>query len=278
MNYLIMAVCVLGLIALIASVVLYICSKRFAVVEDGRVSMVIALLPQANCGGCGHPGCAGFADALVKAADKGNIEGMICPVGGAEMMGDIANVLGISSEDIEQRVAVVRCAGSCEHRTNIASYDGLRSCAAMNICGTGELTCGYGCLGCGDCVNVCSFGAISINKKTGIAEVDWDKCTGCGACTKTCPRHIIELCVRKPDGGLAYVACMNKDRGPLVIKTCGVSCIACGRCKKECPENAITIENNLAHIDGSKCKLCGTCLTACVRHSIHISDSKLIKE
>lgn len=278
MNYMVIAVCVLGLIALIASVVLYICSKKFAVEEDGRVARVAALLPQANCGGCGHPGCAGFADALVKASDNGNMDGMVCPVGGPAVMDSIAKVLGLSSEGMERRVAIVRCAGDCELRSRISQYDGLRTCAVLNMCGMGELSCGYGCLGCGDCVKACQFGAITINKDTGIAEVDRDKCTGCGACTNACPRHIIELCVSRPADRLIYVACMNKDRGPLAIKSCNASCIGCGKCKKECPADAITIEDNLAHIDSTKCSLCGNCVTACVRHSIHITGDPLKKD
>ena len=87
------AVIALGSIGLVAALVLFICSKKFAVKEDPRLAEVASVLPQANCGGCGFPGCSGLADALVKAADKGSIEGLSCPVGGAEVMSKVADLL-----------------------------------------------------------------------------------------------------------------------------------------------------------------------------------------
>ena len=76
MDFIIIAVIVLGAIGLVAAAVLYVCSKKFAVKEDPRLAEVAALLPQANCGGCGFPGCSGLADALVKGADAGSIDGL----------------------------------------------------------------------------------------------------------------------------------------------------------------------------------------------------------
>ena len=63
MNFILIAVIVLGGIALVAAVVLYVCSKKFAVHEDPRLGQVAELLPGANCGGCGYPGCSGMAAA-----------------------------------------------------------------------------------------------------------------------------------------------------------------------------------------------------------------------
>ena len=56
MNFILIAVLVLGAIALIAALVLFGVSKKFAVEEDPRLGQVGELLPGANCGGCG---CAG---------------------------------------------------------------------------------------------------------------------------------------------------------------------------------------------------------------------------
>ena len=200
MSFILTAVIVLGAIALIAAVILYVCSKKFAVKEDPRIAQVSALLPGANCGGCGFPGCSGMADALVKGADAGSLEGLMCPVGGADVMGQVADLLGMAIANTDPMVAVVRCNGTCELRPRMAEYDGLRTCTAMNACGAGETGCGYGCLGCGDCVAACQFDAIHMNLETGLPEVDEDKCTACGACTKACPRHIIELRKKGPKG------------------------------------------------------------------------------
>lgn len=263
MDFIFTAVLVLGAIALVASVVLFVISKKFAVHEDPRIGQVAELLPGANCGGCGFPGCSGMADALVKGADTGSIDGLRCPVGGDDVMNQVADLLGMAMANSEPMVAVVRCNGSCENRPRIAEYDGLRTCEAMNSTGAGETGCGYGCLGCGDCTKACQFGAISMNAETGLPEVDEEKCTSCGACVKACPRHIIELRKKGPKGRRVYVQCVNKDKGPIAKKACAVACIGCGKCQKVCKFEAITVENNLSYIDYNKCKMCTKCVDEC---------------
>lgn len=268
MSFIIQAVIVLGVIAILAAAVLYVCSKKFAVYEDPRIGQVAEILPGANCGGCGFPGCSGMADALVKGCDAGSIDGLNCPVGGAEVMTKVADLLGMAIANSEPKVAVVRCNGTCANRPKIAEYKGLRTCAAMHSCGAGETACGYGCLGCGDCVAACQFGAISINPETGIAEVDEEKCTACGACVKACPRNIIELRKKGPKGRRVYVSCVNKDKGPAAMKACAAACIGCGKCQKECAFEAITIANNVSYIDPDKCRLCRKCEKVCPTHAI----------
>lgn len=262
------AVVFLGLLALLAAVVLYVCSRKFAVYEDPRIAEVSACLPGANCGGCGYAGCAAFADALVKGADAGSIEGMACPVGGNATMSSIANVLGMAVGDAEPKVAVVRCQGSCEARQRVATYDGLQTCTAMHAAGMGETACGYGCLGCGDCVEACTFGAIAINQETCLPEVNDDLCVACGACVKACPRHVIELRKKGPKNHRIYVGCVNKDKGPDAKKACKAACIGCGLCLKECKFEAITIAGNLSYIDDQKCRMCRKCEQACPTQAI----------
>ena len=74
------AVISLGAIGAVGAVFLYAASKKFEVYEDPRIAQVQEVLPGANCGGCGYPGCAGFAGACVKAD---SLDGLLCPVGGA---------------------------------------------------------------------------------------------------------------------------------------------------------------------------------------------------
>lgn len=268
MNFILIAVIVLGAIALVSAVVLYITSKRFAVYEDPRLETITEALPGANCGGCGFPGCGGMADALVKGADTGSIEGLFCPVGGQKVMENVADLLGMTVEKTDPMVAVVRCNGTCENRPRIAEYNGLRTCAAIHATGAGETACGFGCLGCGDCVSACQFEAIHMNPETGLPEVDDEKCTACGACVKACPRSIIELRKKGPKNRRIYVQCVNKDKGPAAMKACKVSCIACGKCFKACKFDAITIENNLSYIDYNKCRMCRKCVNECPTHAI----------
>lgn len=269
MNLILIAVIVLGGIGLISALVLFAASKKFAVHEDPRIAQVAEVLPQANCGGCGYPGCAGFAGACVKAADAGSLEGHLCPVGGQPVMEKVAGILGMTAAASAPKVAVVRCNGTCEARPRVAEFDGAQSCRVQNMTGMGESLCGYGCLGCGDCVNACQFGAISINAD-GIAEVDETKCTACGACAKACPRGIIEIRLAGPKGRRLVVMCNNKDKGAIANKACKNACIGCGKCVKTCDKfEAITMENNLAWIDPEKCKMCRKCEEACPKGAIH---------
>lgn len=269
MNVILIAVIVLGAIGLIAALVLFGASKKFAVYEDPRVGQVASVLPQANCGGCGYPGCSGFAGACVKAADAGSLDGMLCPVGGQAVMGQVADILGMAASAAAPKVAVVRCNGTCEARPRKVDFDGARSCRIQNMTGMGETDCLYGCLGDGDCVAACLFGAISVDPETGIAVVDESKCTGCGACAKACPRALIELRPQGPKGRKVVVMCNNKDKGAIANKACKSACIGCGKCVKTCDKfEAITMENNLAHIDPEKCKLCRKCEEACPKGAI----------
>ncbi|MBR4387601.1 MAG: Fe-S cluster domain-containing protein [Prevotella sp.] len=268
MNFILSAVLVLGAIAFVAAVILYVCSKKFAVKEDPRLALVNEALPGANCGGCGFPGCSGMADALIKAADKGSLEGLNCPVGGADVMAKVADLLGMAIANAVPKVAVVRCNGTCELRPRIVHYDGLLTCTAMNATGAGETGCGWGCLGCGDCVNACQFDAIRINNETGLPEVDEEKCTSCGACVKACPRHIIELRKKGPKNRRVYVRCVNKDKGAVAMRNCKAACIGCGKCAKECKFEAITVENNVSYINPDKCRLCRKCEAVCPTNAI----------
>ena len=141
MNTILIAVIALGLTALVLAAVLFVVSKKFAVEEDPRVGQVAEVLPQANCGGCGYPGCAGCADACVKA---GSLDGLMCPVGGQAVMTQVADILGLSAGAAEPKVAVVRCNGTCEHRPRTAVYDGAVSCKIAHATACGETGCAYG--------------------------------------------------------------------------------------------------------------------------------------
>ena len=265
MNVILIAVISIGVIALVAALVLYLASKKFAVYEDPRIAQVAEVLPQANCGGCGYPGCSGLASAIVKA---GSLEGKFCPVGGQPVMEKVATVMGLVAEAKEPMVAVVRCNGTCANRPRTNQYDGVKSCAIAAALYGGETGCSYGCLGCGDCTRACKFDAIHMNPETGLPEVDDEKCTACGACVKACPKMIIELRKKGLKNRRVYVRCVNKDKGAITRKACTVGCIGCGKCEKVCQFGAITVSNNLAYIDFNKCKSCRKCVEVCPTHAI----------
>lgn len=256
----------LGVIGAISAIILYFVAQKFKVEEDSRIGEVESVLPGANCGGCGYPGCGGFASACVKAD---NLEGLLCPVGGAPVMAKIAGILGMEVTESTPKVAVVRCNGTCANRPKVNKYDGAKKCSIEAALYSGETGCSYGCLGHGDCEAVCQFGAIHINPETGLPEVDDELCTACGACVKACPKAIIELRNKGPKSRRVFVSCVNKDKGGVARKACTAACIGCGKCAKECAFDAITIANNVAYIDYTKCKLCRKCEAVCPTGAIH---------
>lgn len=259
-------VLVLALLGALGAVLLFLVSKKFEVIEDPRIAEVGEVLPQANCGGCGYPGCSAFAQACVK---SDNLEGLFCPVGGSPVMEKVSGILGMATTTAEPLIAVVRCNGTCEARPRTNQYDGATNCRIASALYKGDTDCSFGCLGHGDCVVACAFDAIHMNKETLLPEVVEDKCVACGACVKACPKTIIELRKKGPKGRRIFVSCVNKDKGGVAMKACKNACIGCSKCLKECKFEAITMANNLSYIDHTKCRLCRKCVSVCPTNAIH---------
>lgn len=254
------AILVLVAVGLLAALILYLVAQKFKVVEDPRIDIVAEILPGANCGGCGCAGCRALAEKIVSA---NSLEGSFCPVGGTQIMEKVAEAMGLVAEKSESKIAVIRCAGSCQNAPARVKYDGLQDCNFASVTISGISGCSFGCLGLGSCVKACKFDAIHINETTGLPEVDEDKCVACGACVKACPRKVIELRNKGIRNRRVFVSCINKEKGGAAKKNCTVACIGCGLCFKACAFGAITIENNLSYIDFNKCKLCRKCVDAC---------------
>ncbi|MDX9695417.1 MAG: Fe-S cluster domain-containing protein [Bacteroidales bacterium] len=255
----------LSAVGAVSAIILYFVAQKFKIFEDPRIDQVTEALPAANCGGCGYPGCRGMAEAMVKADD---ISTFYCPVGGNDVMATVAKILGKEATAKDPLVAVIRCSGSFANRPRLNEYDGATTCAISSSLYSGETGCQYGCLGLGDCVAVCKFDAIYMDKETGLPVVLDDKCTACGACVKACPNRIIELRKKFAKDRKIFVSCVNKDKGGIAKKSCEVACIGCSKCVKVCPHDAITLENYLAYIDPNKCKLCRKCVEECPTNAI----------
>lgn len=265
-NTIIFTIACLTILGVLLAIVLFLVAQKFKVEEDPRIDTVEALMPGANCGGCGHAGCRAFAEDAVK---SGNLDHLFCPVGGNATMKKVADALGYTVAEKEPQLAVVRCSGSCDKRQKVTFFDGRKTCATEASVYSGDTGCRYGCFGLGDCERACKFDAIKINPLTGLPVVDQTKCTACGACVKACPKGIIELRNKGPKGRRLYVSCVNKDKGAVARKACLAACIGCGKCQKVCQFGAITVENNLAYIDYTKCRMCRKCVLECPTGAIH---------
>ena len=252
------AILVLGVMGGVFGLVLAIASKVFAVKTDDRLEPITQALPGANCGGCGFAGCAAYAQAII----DGKAEIGKCAAGGSEAAKKISEIMGVEAKEVERTVALVRCRGY--DRKMKGDYEGIKDClAASKVAGKGPISCAFGCLGYGNCIKACKFGAISIRE--GVAYVDREKCTGCMSCAAACPRNLI---VPMPYKNEIYVSCASKARGAVSMKVCGNGCIACKKCEKICPTGAMKVEGNVARIDYTKCVSCALCATACPRHVI----------
>lgn len=255
-------VLIMGGIGAVIGAILAYAAKKFEVKKDPQIEALAHTLPGVNCGGCGYPGCYSYAEAVA----TGKVSLQLCSAGGAKVAADIAEIMGVEKiSPADRKSARVICGGNITKTRK--KYDfkiQIKSCAASNLYFSGDKSCGYGCLGYGDCVKTCPFDAIKINAD-GIAHVIEDKCTSCGKCVNACPKNIIKIVPLK---SRVSVLCSSHDKGIQAKKLCGVSCIACGICAKNCPVQAITVENNLARIDYTKCTNCGICETKCPTKAI----------
>lgn len=246
---------IMGGLGLIFGALLAFASKKFYVETDPRQANIRAILPGANCGGCGFPGCDAFAEALV----EGNAPISGCAAGGSALIESLAAILDVEPVKAEPKIAFLKCGGSRDKTVKNCVYYGGYDCrAAAVVPGKGPTSCAYGCMGLGTCVSVCPFHAITI--ENGLAVVDPGKCVGCGVCVENCPRNVLVLVPRKSKIG---VSCNSPLRGPDVKKVCSVGCIGCMLCVKSCPVQAIEMKGSLAVIDPDKCINCGICVTKC---------------
>jgi electron transport complex protein RnfB len=159
----VIAISVLGIMALVLGALLGYASERFKVEGDPVVDQVDGVLPQTQCGQCGFPGCRPYAEAIVngEAINK-------CPPGGEATIQQLADLLGVEAIPLD-----------AEHGVE-------KAVATVALIREEE------CIGCTKCIQACPVDAI-VGAAKHMHTVIIDECTGCDLCVDPCPVDCIDM-------------------------------------------------------------------------------------
>jgi len=229
-------------LGLLFGVILALAYKQFKVYEDPRLGIVEEMLPSANCGACGVPGCRAFAEQVINEG----INPAKCTVSSEDGINQIAEFLGVEVRNEVKYVARLLCAGGIKEAHNLAGYKGgMSTCRGESVVVGGSKDCSWGCLGLGDCEVACDFDAISMNDN-GLPVVDAENCTACNDCVEECPKDLFEL---MPIHQKLIVQCRSLLEGDLAESKCSVACNGCSRCVADSAPGVIEIIDSLAVIN-----------------------------
>ncbi len=261
---------VFGMLGLVFGFALAAAAIRFAVPVNPIVERVRSQLPSANCGACGFAGCQVYAEAVVEQAE---VPPNLCAPGRGSVAEALARLTGKDPGAVLDRVVALRCHGTDAYARKEAEYAGIQTCAAASLIFGGPKACKNGCLGLGDCVRVCPFGALHLGLE-GIVVVDQEQCTGCGLCVPACPKDLYQFYPRRHR---IELACVARDKQSVVRATCEVGCTTCRKCVSKCPAGAITWNGTTIVIDHDKCIAHGPsceeiCVQVCPSSILHRPD------
>ncbi|MCM0756704.1 Fe-S cluster domain-containing protein [Desulfovibrio aminophilus] len=247
---------VFGALGLVAGVALALAAVRCKVEVDPRIAEVKEALMGANCGGCSYPGCEAYAEAVVKDPD---VPPDLCRPGGPSVAAAVARLTGKAMGGAEPVAAFRRCVKDEGKVARRLLYSGVSTCQAASLALGGPDACRFACIGLGDCVAACPFGAMRL--ENGLVRVDAELCTGCGNCVRVCPKSILEL---TPRNARVQVFCSSRDKGREVKDVCEAGCISCGMCVKKCPAQAVSLDRGRISVDHKACVAYGpSCGLAC---------------
>ena len=216
-------------------------AKIFHVEIDPKIEQIIEILPGINCGACGYPGCAGYAEALV----KDDVEINLCSPGAQAVMDKIGQILGKTGESKLKYVAKVFCLGDDAVAEKDYEFNGEEDCSTVYNFFKGDKACKYGCVGRGNCIKVCPVNAIKRDEYNRV-WIDANICIGCEKCVSVCPPKVIKMV---PINGGYFVACSSYEPGKIVRKICKKGCIGCKICEKAAALERIKVDNNLAVVN-----------------------------
>ena len=156
------AIIVLGFIALCFGALLGYASVKFKVDEDPLVEQLDALLPQTQCGQCGYPGCKPYAEAVAngEAINK-------CAPGGEATIKKIADLMGVEATEMDE-------SHEADNRPKVA------------------FIIEEDCIGCTKCIQACPVDAI-LGASKQMHTILIEECTGCDLCVAPCPVDCIKM-------------------------------------------------------------------------------------
>ncbi len=255
MDVIISIAIVMGSLGMILGVSLAIAAKKYYIETDPRQDQIENLLPGVNCGACGFTGCDRYAEAITKNKDK--IEINLCTPGGEKTTEAIGRIMGVKAGKRGKRIAVLMC--SAKNVKDKFNYNGPRNCRSAYLTHGGQKNCEHGCLGFGDCAEICPTEAINMGENN-LPHVIEERCIACGKCAEICPKNLYRIL---PISNYVHVRCKNLDKGGVARKKCDNPCIGCRKCEKVCQYDAIHVREDLASIDYGKCTSCGECVKVC---------------
>jgi H+/Na+-translocating ferredoxin:NAD+ oxidoreductase subunit B len=240
-NQVLGSVSILAGVGLVFATLITLAWLKLRVYEDPRIDVVTNLLPGANCGACGFPGCRNFAEQAV----LGTVKPAGCNVINEEGAAAIAKYLGVDAGAANRKVARVLCAGGSDVAVQSAEYRGLQSCAAAASVAGGGKACAWGCLGFADCATACEFGAITM-LPNGLPQVDIARCTACGDCVDACPKGLFTI---MPLDQKLFVQCRSLIEGDVALDACRVACTSCGKCVVDAAPGVVSTTSGVAVVD-----------------------------
>jgi electron transport complex protein RnfB len=151
----------LGLAAVFGAILGY-AAEKFRVEGDPIVEQIDAILPQTQCGQCGHPGCRPYAEAIAEGEDHNK-----CPPGGEGTIQELSDLLGREFIPLDE-----------EH-----GQEDVKKVAYIRE---------DECIGCTKCIQACPVDAI-LGAAKQMHTVIEDECTGCDLCVEPCPVDCIDM-------------------------------------------------------------------------------------
>lgn len=157
------AILALTALSVVFGLLLGFSAVYFKVESDPVVDQIDAILPQTQCGQCGHPGCRPYAESIAAGEEDINR----CPPGGEAVIQALADLLGRDPLALDPDAGV-------EKPKTLAVID--------------EQVC----IGCTLCIQACPVDAI-LGAAKQMHTVIADECTGCELCVEPCPVDCIDM-------------------------------------------------------------------------------------